>query len=299
MSYGSIYRPDLFKGQVVLVTGGGSGIGRCTAHELASLGASVALVGRRLERLEAVRQEIEDDGGTAIAHACDLRVEDAVREMVADVIARLGRVDGLVNNAGGQFTSPAEDMSQKGFETVIRNNLVSGFVVARECFTQWMKANGGSIVNIVADPIGGMPAMVHSAGARAGMMSVTETLAVEWSNHGVRVNSVAPGYIASSGMNAYTPEMQAKFTQGLKKMPFKRMGTEAEVSSVITFLLSEGASYVSGACYYVHGASQSIRQDWDIPDHTRSKPYQGFHRYNGPVAFWGDYGNDGQGEEQS
>jgi citronellol/citronellal dehydrogenase len=289
MAYRSIYRGDLFRERVVLVTGGGSGIGRCVAHELASLGATVALVGRRIEKLERVAGEIAEDGGRAICHACDLRVEDAVREMVADVIGRAGRLDGVVSNAGGQFTSPAAEMSTKGFETVVRNNLVSSFTVARESFNQWMKDHGGAIVNISADPINGMPAMVHSAGARAGLISVTETLAVEWAHHGVRVNSVVPGYIASSGMNTYTPEMQAKFTAGLKKMPFKRMGTEAEVSSVICFLLSEGASYVSGACYYVHGVSQSIRQDRDVPDHTRATPFQGFHRYEGPPHFLGDY----------
>lgn len=303
MTYRSIYRGGLFAGQTVLVTGGGSGIGRCTAHELASLGATVALVGRRMEKLEAVAAEITDDGGTAICHACDLRDEEAVKAMIGDVIRRGGRLDGVVNNAGGQFTSPAAEMSTKGFETVVRNNLVSGFTVAREAFNQWMKDNGGAIVNIVADPIGGTPMMVHTGGARAGMITVTETLAVEWANHGVRVNSVVPGYIASSGMNTYTPEMQAKFTEGLKKMPFKRMGTEAEVSSVVTFLLSEGASYVTGSCYYVHGGSQSIRQDWHIPDHTNAKPYQGFHRYNGPPQFLGGYAaettDDGPGEDQS
>jgi len=289
MTYRSIYRADLFSGQTVLVTGGGSGIGRCTAHELASLGATVALAGRRMEKLEKTAAEIAEDGGRAICHACDLRDEDAVKEMIADVIRREGRLDGVVNNAGGQFTSPASEMSTKGFETVVRNNLVSGFTVAREAFNQWMKDHGGSIVNIVADPIGGTPMMVHTGGARAGMITVTETLAVEWAHHGVRVNSVVPGYIASSGMNTYTPEMQARFTEGLKKMPFKRMGTEAEVSSVITFLLSEGASYVTGSCYYVHGGSQSIRQDWTIPDHTSAKPYQGFHRYDGPPHFLGGY----------
>lgn len=292
MTYRSIYRPGLFEEMVVLVTGGGSGIGRCTAHELASLGATVMLAGRRLEKLETVAAEIAEDGGKALCHACDLRDEGSVKLLISDTISRAGRLDGVVNNAGGQFTSPAAEMSTKGFETVVRNNLVSGFTVAREAFNQWMKEHGGSIVNIVADPVGGTPMMVHTGGARAGMLAVSETLAVEWANHGVRVNCVTPGYIASSGMDTYTPEMQAKFTAGLKKMPFKRMGTEAEVASVICFLLSEGASYVSGSNYYVHGVSQSIRQDWEVPDHTRSKPYQGFHRYQGPPHFLGGYRED-------
>lgn len=287
MAYRSVLRPGLFAGQVVIVTGGGSGIGRCIAHELASLGATVALVGRRIERLEAVRAEIAEDGGQAITHACDLREEAGVQAMVADVLARAGRIDGLVNNAGGQFTSPAEAMSQKGFETVIRNNLVSGFVAARECYTQWMRDHGGAVVNIVADPTSGMPAMVHSAGARAGMMSVAETLAVEWAASGVRVNCVTPGYIASSGMDTYTPEMQARYRESIRRMPFKRMGTESEISSVVCFLLSEGASYVTGANWFVTGASLSIRQDWTVPDHDRARPYQGFHRYAAPKMLSG------------
>ena len=287
MGYRSIYRPGLFEGHTIIVTGGGSGIGRCTAHELASLGATVALIGRRIEKLEAVAAEITEDGGSAITQACDLRDEEAVTAMVADVIARTGRIDGLVNNAGGQFTSPAADMNQKGFETVVRNNLVSGFTAARQCFVQWMRDHGGAIVNIVADPTSGTPAMVHTGAARSGMMSVTETLAVEWAPSGVRINAVVPGYIASSGMDTYSPEMQEKFRENIKKMPFKRMGTESEISSVICFLLSEGASYVTGASYYVHGASLSIRQDWTIPDHDRAKPYQGFHRYSAPRMLTG------------
>src|SRR5215470_5418754 len=150
-SYASIFRPGLFKEQVVIVTGGGSGIGRCTAHELASLGAKVALIGRNPERLDSVREEIAVAGGVAERWVCDIREEDKVKETITAVLARFTRIDGLVNNAGGQFAAPLAQMSQKGWETVVRNNLTGGFLMAREPYTQWMAGHGGAIVNIVAD----------------------------------------------------------------------------------------------------------------------------------------------------
>jgi citronellol/citronellal dehydrogenase len=163
-----------------LVTGGGSGIGRCTAHELASLGAHVVLVGRKLDKLQAVAAEIAEDGGSVSTHVCDIRQEEAVRAMVAAVLAAQGHIDALVNNAGGQFMTPLEAISAKGWEAVVNTNLTGGFLVARECYTQCMARRGGAIVNIVADMWGSMPGMGHSGAARAGMVSFTETAAVEW-----------------------------------------------------------------------------------------------------------------------
>ncbi|MFZ2393716.1 SDR family NAD(P)-dependent oxidoreductase, partial [Rhodoferax sp.] len=206
--YQSVFRPGLFAGQTVIVTGGGSGIGRCTAHELANLGASVALVGRRIEKLEAVQAEITQAGGQASIHACDIRDEPGVKAMIADVIAHHGKIDGLVNNAGGQYPQPVKDISLKGWDAVVSSNLTGGFLVAREAFNQSMASNGGAIVNIIADIWGGMPTMAHSGAARAGMLSFTETAACEWACAGVRVNAVAPGWIASSGFDTYSPEMQ-------------------------------------------------------------------------------------------
>ena len=176
-AYQSVFRPGLFAGQTVIVTGGGSGIGRCTAHELANLGAVVALVGRRVEKLEQVQAEITAAGGQASIHPCDIRDEAGVKAMVADVIARHGVINGLVNNAGGQYPQPVRDITLKGWDAVVRNNLTGGFLVAREVYVQSMEANGGAIVNIIADIWGGMPTMAHSGAARAGMLSFTETAA--------------------------------------------------------------------------------------------------------------------------
>ncbi len=286
MSYRSVFKPDLFAGQNIIVTGGGSGIGRCTAHELASLGARVVLVGRKQEKLDTVAAEIEEDGGQAIGFACDIRDEEVVKSTVAEIYKAVGVVHGLVNNAGGQFPSPLALISQKGWETVVRTNLTGGFLVAREVFTQGMNRNGGAIVNIVADMWGGMPGMGHSGAARAGMVNFTQTAAYEWGSCGVRVNAVAPGWIMSSGMDTY-PE---GFKQTLKTLkaavPLKRMGNESEVSGAICFLLSDAAAFISGDTLRIDGAaSQGNVAIFPLPDHDKSQPFDGFHRATTPDVF--------------
>ena len=277
-AYRSIYRPGLFAGQAIIVTGGGSGIGRCTAHELASLGAAVALVGRKIEKLQAVQAEIEAaaPGAKVSIHSCDIRDEPGVKQMITDVIAAQGRIDGLVNNAGGQYPQPVRDITLKGWDAVVRNNLHGGFLVSREAYTQWMEAHGGAIVNIIADMWMGMPTMAHSGAARAGMLSFTETAACEWGHAGVRVNAVAPGFVASSGFDTYGPEMKAKFRSLMKTAPLQRYGTEAEVSSAIVYLLSEGAAYITGSYIRVDGGVPNARQTWKLEEHSRSRPYEGF-----------------------
>ena len=229
--YRSVFTPGLFAGKVALITGGGSGIGRCVAHELAALGAHVVLVGRKLDKLFDVAAEIAADGGRASFHSCDIRDEEAVQNTVQAVIAVHGRIDALVNNAGGQYISPLEAITGKGWDAVLATNLGGGFLMARECFLQSMRDHGGAIVNMVADIWGSMPNMGHSGAARAGMVSLTETAAVEWARHGVRVNAVAPGYIASSGMDHYPPEAGPVLREMRKTVPLGRFGTEAETSA--------------------------------------------------------------------
>ncbi|WP_373086322.1 SDR family oxidoreductase [Sneathiella sp.] len=286
MNYKSIFRPGLFDGQSIVITGGGSGIGRCTAHELVALGAKVALVGRSLDKLETVAAEIAADGGTATTHTCDIRDEDAVRAAVADIIARQGAIHGLVNNAGGQFPALLEEITLKGWEAVIKTNLTGGFLFARECYTQWMKENGGGpIVNMVADMWNSMPGMGHSGAARKGMLSFTETAALEWAPAGVRVNAIAPGMIVSSGMDTYPDWWKERVKVRVKSNPVKRMGTESEVSAAIVFLLSEAAAFISGTCLRVDGAAPNVRINWDMPDHKNNKAYNGFHLAVTPKLF--------------
>ena len=274
--YRSMFRSGLFAGKVVIVTGGGSGIGRCTAHELASLCAAVAIVGRRLDKLDAVRAEIEAAGGVCSTHACDIREEGMVRATAAAVLERHGRIDGLVNNAGGQFPAPLSTISAKGWDAVVRNNLTGGFLMARECVTQWMGDHGGAIVNIIADIWGGMPGMGHSGAARAGMLNFTETASLEWAP--IRVNAIAPGWIASSGMDQYPPAMRDTI-RGMKKLvPLQRMGTESEVSAAIVFLLSPAAAFISGACLRVDGAAPNAKRIWpEVGTGGSTAPFDGFH----------------------
>ncbi len=193
MAYRSAFRPDLFAGQTMIVTGGGSGIGRCTAHELAALGAKVLVTGRKTEKLEKVVAEIREDGGTVASYAFDIRDEDTVKASIRQMLEEHGRIHGLVNNAGGQYPMPLATISKKGWDAVVASNLTGGFLVARELYTQCMRKNGGAIVNMIADMWGGMPGMGHSGAARAGMLNFTETAAIEWGVSGVRVNAVAPG----------------------------------------------------------------------------------------------------------
>lgn len=276
--YRSVFRPGLFQGQVAVVTGGGSGIGRCTAHELASLGAAVALVGRNAEKLAAVRTEIVEAGGTAHAYVCNIRDEAAVQATVAQIYGEHGRIDALVNNAGGQFPSPLKDISAKGWEAVVQTNLTGGFLMAREVFLQSMQRHGGAIVNVTADMRNGMPGMGHSGAARAGMANLTMTAAVEWASFGVRVNAVAPGWIATSGLDTYGDAMKPLIRQLRKHVPLRRLGMEAEVSAAICFLLSPGAAFITGVSLRIDGGAPLASALLPAPDKARSVPYDGFHR---------------------
>ena len=280
MAYDSVFKAGLFAGQTIMVTGGGSGIGRCTAHELAALGAHVVLVGRKLEKLEKTAAEIREDGGSVSLQVCDIREEESVKAMVAAVLAERGSIEHLVNNAGGQYPSPLASINQKGFETVIRTNLVGGFLVAREVFNQSMSKAGGSIVNMLADMWGGMPGMGHSGAARAGMENFTKTAAVEWGHAGVRVNAVAPGWVASSGMDTYEGAFKAVIPTLREHVPLKRIGTESEVSAAIVYLLSPGAAFISGNTIRIDGGASQGSRAFPLfkAKPGLSKSYNGFHR---------------------
>lgn len=285
--YDSVFREGLFAGKTIIVTGGGSGIGRCTAHELASLGANIIITGRKIEKLDHVAAEIAEDGGICHTASFDIRDEEAVKAAIAEIVAQHGPIQGLVNNAGGQFPASLQDISKKGWDAVIATNLTGGFLMMRAVFEASMVEHGGSIVNMTADMWNGMPGMAHSGAARAGMSNLTKTAAFEWAQYGVRVNAVAPGWVASSGMDTYGGAVRAMIPHLRQHLPAKRMGTEAEVSSAIVFLLSEGASFVTGVTLAIDGGAPLGSAVFPLPDHEKSVAYNGFHRAVDPDVLRG------------
>ena len=272
----SVFRDDLFSGQVVVVTGGGTGIGRTIAHELASLGAQVVICGRRSEPLEKTAAELEAAGGAVSWRTLNIREEDSVKEFFAWVVAERGRLDALVNNAGGQFVSPAESIKAKGWHAVVETNLTGAFLCCREAFQAYMGEHGGSIVSIVSEMWRGFPGMAHSGAARAAVVNLTQTLAVEWAARGIRVNAVAPGLIESSGLETYPEAVQGFLNEIKGDLPFHRMGTEAEVSGAVAYLLSPAGAYVSGETIRVDGAGSLWRKTWPIPVHDRFPRFEGY-----------------------
>lgn len=265
----TIFRPGLFAGRVALVTGGGTGIGFAIARELGALGARVYLGARKLERLESAAGRLREEGVAATAIALNVRDEEQVRSVIERITAESGGLDLLVNNAGGQFPSPAGQIRKKGWDAVLETNLTGTFLCCREAFASSMEARGGAIVNIIADMWRGFPGMAHTGAARAGVDNLTKSLAVEWAHRGVRVNAVAPGIILSSGIDNYDPTFQQVFLDMKDNIPARRLGTEEEVSAAVLFLLSPAAAFITGATLRVDGGGSLWRMIWDVPEHDR------------------------------
>ncbi len=277
--FDSIFRPGLFADQVILVTGGGTGIGRCIAHELASLGAKVVIAGRREDPLKQVVGEIAEAEGQAEYVQLNIRDREAVFEVVAELATKHGRLDGVVNNAGGQFPVKAGELKPKGWNAVVDTNLNGTWWVSQAAYqSAFRQQKRGAIVNMVADVWVGAPGMVHTGAARAGVMNMTVTLATEWATDGVRVNAVAPGPILSSGLAEYPVEIQQQALDEVCVTPPSRFGTESEVSSAVVYLLSPAAAYVSGEVMKVDGAS-CVRKNTMVPvgHHDWTPKWDGFH----------------------
>ena len=261
----SIFRPGLFDGHVVLVTGGGSGIGFAIARLVGALGAKVAICGRKPDRLESARAQLANAGVTQLyAATCDIREVEQINTFVDAVKKELGTIDVLVNNAGGQFPTTAEQVTPRGWEAVIRNNLNGTFFMTQAVGVRHMiPARRGRIVNIIANIARGFPGMVHTGAARAGVENMTKTLAVEWAQHGIQVNAIAPGIIRSSGIDQYPPEL---VEMSRKKTPMKRLGSPEEVADLAAYLACDAASFVTGETWYIDGGAHLWGDNWTIPD---------------------------------
>jgi citronellol/citronellal dehydrogenase len=276
--FDSIYHPSLFEGKTVLITGGGTGIGRCTAHEFASLGARVLISGRREEVLGETAEEIRSEGGICDYESMDLRDGESVERAVARMCERTGAIHSLFNNAGGQFSARAEKISESAWIKVVDLNLHGTFRVTRAVFDASMKEHGGSIVNMLADIRSGYVGMAHSAAARAGIENMTITLALEWSRYDVRLNCVAPGTILSKGMLTYPEEVQESAVRGAKRIPAARLGTESEVSAAVIFLLSPASAFTTGQTIAIDGGSSFQKSRlYGITKHAPTSAWNGFH----------------------
>lgn len=249
----TVFKEGVFDGQVALVTGGGTGIGLRIARELGMLGATVIIASRTEEKLVAGLKILQADGCKATLAICNIRDDESVKTCVTEVVKNHGKIDILINNGGGQFPSPAEFINRKGWHAVVETNLTGTFFLTQEVFNQSMRENGGSVVNITMDNRQGFPMLAHSAAARAGVQNLTLSLANEWGKYGVRINSIAPGTINSSGLDNYAPQFQ-EYVRGYgKNNQTFRLGTEAEIASAAVFLASPGASFITGVNLAVDG----------------------------------------------
>jgi citronellol/citronellal dehydrogenase len=240
--------PDANVGKVALVTGGGTGIGRATAFELARTGAKVVVCGRRPEPLEAVQADLGED---CLAVPTDVRELEQVAALVDRALERFGRIDVLVNNAGGQFLAPAEEISLKGWRAVHRLAVDAVWDLTRAVAERSMIPNkDGVVVFIGFSPRRGMAEMAHAAAARAAIENLAGSLALEWSAHGIRTVCVALGNIATEGLDGYGPERVAEWE---REVPLGRLGTPEEAAALIAFLASPGGGYVTGTTVVMDG----------------------------------------------
>lgn len=255
----------LFRDKVVLVSGGATGIGRALVWMLARMGAKVVTCGRSAEKLDILRDELASQGYEILAVQTDIRKSENVASLFARIGAHHGRLDLLINNAGGQFPQSAIDMSANGFRAVIDNNLLGTWSMMQSAARYWRDTNmPGSIVNVVAVVDRGILGAAHTAAARAGVIYLSKTVAVEWIPLKIRVNCVAPGTIFTEGMAGYPEEAKKTFA---RSNPMLRLGDPWEVAEACLFIGSDASSFTTGELLRVDGGGQLWGEQW-----TQGKP---------------------------
>lgn len=254
-AFASPLREDANVGRVALVTGGGTGIGRATALELARSGADVVICGRREQPLAATAAEIEGLGASCLAVSADIREPEQVDRLVGEALERFGAINVLVNNAGGQFEAPAEEISDKGWRAVERLTLDATWSVTRTVANRTMIGHGGGLIVFVGfSPLRGIPGFAHACAARAAVANLASGLALEWSRHQIRSVCVAAGTIATDALSQYGEDATGRWQ---RSVPLGRLGTPEEVASVIAFLASAGGAYITGTTIAIDGGADA------------------------------------------
>lgn len=263
----------LLQNQVAVVTGGGTGIGKAISRELLQLGCNVVIASRNLDRLTTAADELRaslppSSQAQVTAIQCNIRKEEEVNNLVKATLAKYGKINFLVNNGGGQFVAPIEDITAKGWHAVLETNLTGTFYMCKAVYNSWMKKHGGAIVNIIILINSGFPNAAHSGAARAGVYNLTKSMALAWASSGVRINCVAPGIIYSqTAVDNYGELGQSIFEMAFKNIPAKRLGVPEEISPLVCFLLSPAASFITGQLINVDGGQALYCHDYRIPDH--------------------------------
>jgi len=264
----TIYRDDMLAGKTVLISGGGSGMGKATAYLAAKLGAQVAICGRNEEKLETTVKLVKDEiGSDILALGTNIRDAEAVEAMIGKVHDHFGGLDTLVNNAGGQFPQDAIDFSRKGWLAVIDTNLNGTWWMMQEAARRWREdGKPGNIVNIVANVERGMPQAAHTCAARAGVIYLSKTLATEWAQWNIRVNCIGPGVIETEGFRMYPEEALARFH---KANPMKERGNAWDVAEMIAYLASPAARFINGDLIILDGGQAQWGVVWPagMPDY--------------------------------
>jgi citronellol/citronellal dehydrogenase len=256
----TVFAPGIFKDQVVLISGGGTGIGKATAALMARLGANIAIAGRDAERLEKAGEFLRGFGTKVTVHPMTIRDPDQVSKLMDDVWEQHGRLDVLVNNAGGQFAQPALDIKPKGWNAVVDTNLNGTFYMMQQAARRWRdKGEPGNIINVVAVVWRGLPQVAHTCAARAGQIYLSKTVAVEWAPYKIRVNCVAPGTIATEAFDYYPPQGQASFFQA---NPMKHAGDVQDIAESICYLAASSGKYITGEVIVVDGGQQNWGDPW-------------------------------------